>query len=105
MQDESHKQNINDQAYTNYAIYMRLDNYITHMEKRAEEHDKRTCEKDTELTKRLDEIISAQKYTNGSVRDLLLWREYVKGQIWVVPLIVTSVISGLVGLAFKFKFF
>jgi hypothetical protein len=90
MEDSSKKQNINDQAYTNYAIFIRLDSYIKESE---------NLHKSIDL--KIDEIIKAQKYTNGNVMDLLLWRAYTKGQIWIIPLVVGSIISGVVALLFK----
>jgi hypothetical protein len=82
---------IEDEKYTNYAIFTSLENFI-----------KLQGERDENINNQLQEIIKAQKYTNGNVMDLLLWKMYVKGQMWVVPIIVAALISGAVGLVFKF---
>ena len=39
--------------------------------------------------------------TNGSVKDLLLWRATVEGKTWILPIIIGATVSGLVALFFK----
>ena len=46
--------------------------------------------------KTLEELVIQTKKTNGNVMDLLLWRMYVKGQTYVIPLVVGAVISAVV---------
>lgn len=46
--------------------------------------------------KTLAELVAQTKKTNGNVMDLLLWRMYVKGQTYVIPLVVGAVISAVV---------
>lgn len=82
--------NINDEAYTNRELFMLIEQSRQASE---EFHDT--------ITRKLDEVIVQTKKTNGNVMDLLLWRAYVKGQVWIVPLIVSALISGIVALFFK----
>jgi len=57
------------------------------------------------VTKETLERIEAQTIkTNGSVRGLLLWQSYVKGSTWILPIIVSSIVSGIVGLIIYFAF-
>jgi len=83
-------QNVNDQSYTNREIWLQIENFINN-----------SNEQHKALDTKIDEIIKAQKYTNGNVMDLLLWRATTKGQFYIIPLIVAAIISGVVGLMFK----
>lgn len=42
---------------------------------------------------KLDEIIERQKYTNGSVNDLKMWRAYLTGGWAVLALILGIVVT------------
>jgi len=48
----------------------------------------------------LDELVKQTKKTNGNVMDLLLWRAFVKGQTWIIPIVVSAIISAVVGIMF-----
>ena len=50
----------------------------------------------------LEEISKQTKKTNGSVMDLLLWRMYVKGQTWIIPLLVGGIVSIIVSIILSF---
>ena len=39
--------------------------------------------------------------TNGSVRELQLWKANFEGKTYAVPIIVSAIIAGAVGLLFK----
>ena len=51
--------------------------------------------------KTLEELVIQTKKTNGNVMDLLLWRMYVKGQTYVIPLVIGALVSGVVTFILK----
>ena len=85
--------NINEEAYTNRELFMLI-----------EQSNEASAEFHKTVTKQLEELVIQTKKTNGNVMDLLLWRAYVKGQVWIVPLIVSALISGIIALGFKYVF-
>jgi tetrahydromethanopterin S-methyltransferase subunit G len=55
-----------------------------HIENEAERHDVFDC--------KLDEINQKLSYTNGNVRDLLLWRAYMLGGLSILTMLVIPMI-------------
>ena len=49
----------------------------------------------------LKKLVVQTTKTNGNVMDLLLWRMYVKGQTYVIPLVVGALVSGIVTFILK----
>ncbi len=49
----------------------------------------------------LKKLVVQTTKTNGNVMDLLLWRMYVKGQTYVIPLVVAALVSGIVTFILK----
>lgn len=94
--------NINEQSYTNRELYLLIE---TNQEANLTAHTailEKVSEFNNSTTKKLDELIIQAKKTNGSVIDLMLWRAYVKGSTWIIPIIVGSVVSAIVALLFKY---
>ncbi len=50
----------------------------------------------------LDRIEAQTIKTNGSVKGLLLWQSYVKGSTWIIPIVVSAVVGGIVTLVLRF---
>ncbi len=53
------------------------------------------------VIKRLDALVEQTTKTNGNVMSLLLWRATVKGATWIVPLVVSAIISSIVAYILK----
>ena len=49
----------------------------------------------------LKKLVVQTTKTNGNVMDLLLWRMYVKGQTYIIPLVVAALVSGIVTFILK----
>lgn len=87
-------------SFTNRELWMLIDknnqtNLLQHQSIQDSIKDFHKVTKET-----LEEIVKQTKKTNGNVMDLLLWRMYIKGATYVIPLIVSAVISGVIGLIF-----
>jgi len=87
--------------YSNRELYMLIQgnsNLNLEQHKAIAESIKVFHEATNETLKKL--VIQTTK-TNGNVMDLLLWRMYVKGQTYVIPLVVGAVISAVVAYLFQ----
>ena len=77
----------NEQVYTNRELWMLI-----------ERNNELNLAQHQTILETLDQLLAQAKKTNGNVMDLLLWRAYVKGAVWIVPLIVGGGVSLIVAL-------
>ena len=92
--------NINDESYTNRELFILFDSA---QQADIEAHKNILEGMETfhnSVGKKLDELVVQTKKTNGNVMDLLLWRAFVKGQTWIIPIVVSAIISAVVGIMF-----
>ena len=58
-------------------------------------HDKtEVCLAETEKT--LNRILDQTTKTNGSVRGLLLWRANIQGKTFLVPILISAIVAGII---------
>ena len=87
--------------YSNRELYMLIKSYSDlnlEQHKNILESIQTFHEATNETLKKL--VVQTTK-TNGNVMDLLLWRMYVKGQTYVIPLVVGALVSGVVTFILK----
>jgi len=60
------------------------------------------------LDVKIDRVLDQATKTNGRVNgleaglsEMKIWRANIEGKTWLVPLIVASVVAGIIGLFFK----
>lgn len=88
--------------FTNRELWMLIkSNYDTNL-LQHKEMLKNLTDFHESTNKTLSEIVVQTKKTNGNVMDLLLWRATVKGATWIVPVLVSAIISGAVALAYSY---
>lgn len=87
--------------YTNRELYMLFSrlNETNQLQHKAISESLANFHITTNAT--LESILNQTKRTNGNVMDLLLWKMYVKGQTWVIPIVVGSVVSCIVAIIFN----
>ena len=89
------------QSFTNRELWMLIDrnnqtNLLQHeaLKKSMEEFHKTTHET-------LLSILAQTSKTNGRVNKIELWQSYVKGSTWIIPIVVSAVVGGLVTILAK----
>ena len=52
------------------------------------------------VDKKLEQILIQTTKTNGRISAVEMWKANIEGRLWVVPIIVSAVIAGVVKLVF-----
>lgn len=96
------KENVNSQAYTNRELYMLIErNNDFNLEAHQNMLDKMDGQYEG-MIKRMEAILEQATKTNGRVNGLELREQYRLGQVWMVPMVVGAVVSGIVALLFNY---
>jgi hypothetical protein len=77
------------QQFTNRELAMLMQNIKEHH-----------MESFNVLDKKLEQILIQTTRTNGRVSGIEMWKANIEGRLWVVPIIVSAVIAGVVKLVF-----
>lgn len=108
MDEQTTHSNINDNSYTNRELYLLTKanndtNLLQHQSLIDSQLAFHKANRETLdiITNKIDEVIKAQKYTNGNVMDLLLWRATTTGKMFVFPIVIGAVIAGVVSFFFN----
>lgn len=96
------KENVNSQAYTNRELYMLIErNNDFNLEAHQNMLDKMEGQYLTLLSS-IEKVLAQATKTNGRVNGLELREQYRLGQVWMVPMVVGAVVSGIVALLFNY---
>lgn len=82
--------NSGEEVYTNKELFMIISS-----------NQESNAIANQNILDKLEELVVQVKKTNGSVMDLLLWRATVKGQTWILPIVIGAIVSAIVAYLFK----
>lgn len=96
------KENINNQSYTNRELYMLIErNNDFNLEAHQNMLDKMDGQYEG-IVKRMEAILEQATKTNGRVNGLELREQYRLGQLWIVPMVVSAVVTGAIALVYNY---
>lgn len=87
--------------YTNRELYMLIDrnNETNLLQHKAILESLNTFHETT--NKKLDELVAQTTKTNGNVKDLLLWRANVEGKTFIIPIVISAIVAGIIAFLFQ----
>jgi hypothetical protein len=89
-------------TFTNRELWMLIDkNNQTNLLQHKSLLDSQTEFHNT-VKETLSLILAQTSKTNGRVNNLELWRSYVKGSTFIIPIVISALVGGLVTFLIKF---